>query len=169
MRGSVTTVSVLGKAVPTQSSTFQIIPRCWKSWRLVYARTFVPDDRLMRVAIVGSRGYLHYYRVLNFMFNHLPDKCEIVSGGAVGIDSAAKHGARVLSLEYTEFLPQYMIHGRKAPLLRNISIAKYCDRMVAFWDEESRGTKHSLAIAKSLGRPFIVINSSGDVWSNQQK
>lgn len=124
---------------------------------MLYARNLDEEDKPIKVAIVGSRTYLPYWKVLQYMHDHLEDNVVIVSGGADGVDSAAKYAAGVLGLGYKEFLPKYFMYGLKAPLYRNIEIAQSSDMMVAFWDGKSRGTKHALATMRALEKPFVVI------------
>ena len=117
-------------------------------------------DYRPRIAVVGSRNYRHWWRIPLVLYENFGDKdVIIVSGGADGVDSAAKYAARVLGLDYKEFLPKYHMYGLKAPLYRNIEIAEYCTQAVAFWDGESRGTKHLLATVRALEKPFTIIKS----------
>ena len=91
----------------------------------------------MKIAIIGSRGL-----VLSDLYRYIPDYAtEIVSGGAVGIDTCAEKYAKEKGLIFTKFLPDYESHSRQAPILRNIDIIDYSDEVIAFWDGKSRGTK----------------------------
>lgn len=106
----------------------------------------------MRVAVVGSRGI----RYAN-LDEYLPDGIdEIVSGGAVGIDTLAKDYARRHGLRLTEFLPDYGRYGRGAPLVRNEQIVDYADCVYAFWDGRSTGTRHVVRYARMKGKPCHV-------------
>lgn len=91
----------------------------------------------MKVAVIGSRNL----KVENIE-KYLPENTtEIVSGGAKGIDLCAKNYALEQNLRYTEFLPQYKLYGKSAPLKRNLEIINHADLVIAFWNGESRGTK----------------------------
>ena len=106
----------------------------------------------MKVAVVGSRRLS-----VNNLEKYLPlGTTEIVSGGAVGIDSSARRYANNFGLKLTEFLPDYENHGRSAPIRRNIDIINYADVIVAFWDGTSRGTKFVIDNAKKRGKKVIV-------------
>lgn len=83
----------------------------------------------MKIAIIGSRNI----RVCNIE-DHAADADEIVSGGARGVDSCAAEYARARGIILTEFLPEYDIYGRGAPIVRNKKIVDYADKVVAFWD-----------------------------------
>lgn len=109
----------------------------------------------MRVAVIGSRGL----RVEN-LEQYLPtDTTEIVSGGAVGIDTCAKEYALTHGIKLTEFLPEYKKYGRSAPLRRNVTIIEYSDLVLAFWDGKSRGTKFVIDNCKERGIPVRIFVS----------
>lgn len=109
-----------------------------------------------KVAIVGSRNFRPLDKVREYV-RLLPSYTTIVSGGARGVDSAAEMEARVQGMEVIVFLPDWNKHGKKAGFLRNIDIVNAADRVVAFWDGESKGTQHSINLAKKAGKPVEVI------------
>ena len=114
-----------------------------------------------RVAIVGSRDYSELKAVADYVYALPPDSI-VISGGAVGVDSRAEAVAKARGLRVVSFRPNYELHGKRAPLVRNEAIAIDCDRMVAFWDGESRGTMHVVGIAQRLGKPVEIITEGGD-------
>ena len=106
----------------------------------------------MKVAIVGSRGL-----EFNDFSPYLPEEVtEIVSGGARGIDQCARRYARAHGLKLTEFLHDYESYGRRAPLLRNLTIIDYSDLVLAFWDGSSRGTQFVIENCKKKNKPVKV-------------
>ena len=106
----------------------------------------------MKIAIIGSRGL-----TLDDITNYLPEECtEIVSGGARGIDRSARYYADMYGIPLKEFLPNYRVHGAKAPLVRNRLIVDYADVVYAFWDGNSRGTRYVIEYAQSVGKPVRV-------------
>ena len=107
----------------------------------------------MKIAIIGSRGI----KVAD-IGRYLPKECdEIVSGGAVGIDTCAANFARERGLKLTEFLPAYEKYGRGAPIIRNKQIVEYADEVLAFWDGASRGTLSVIKYCEKIGTPCRVI------------
>lgn len=76
---------------------------------------------------------------------------QIVSGGAKGADTLAIDWAVINWVPFREFLPDWDKHGKKAGILRNVEMAEYADTLVAFWDGESRGTKHMIGEALRKG------------------
>ena len=107
----------------------------------------------MKVAVVGSRDIK-----LDNLGDYLPDDLtEIVSGGAKGVDTTAREYATEHGIKLTEFLPEYNRYKRGAPLKRNIQIAEYADKVLAFWDGKSRGTKFVIDYCKNSNIPVEVI------------
>ena len=83
---------------------------------------------------------------------------KIVSGGARGADTLGIHYAIDNNIIYEEFLPNYSKYGKKAPFVRNKLIVNNSEIIVAFWDGNSRGTRHSLDYAINRGIKSIIIN-----------
>lgn len=112
------------------------------------------------VAIVGSRDYPDIDAVTLYVRSLVP-RTIVVTGGARGVDLAAATAARACRLPLIELKPDYAGLGEKAPLARNVLIARLCDRMVAFWDGKSTGTAHAMAQAKALGKRVELHKVSG--------
>ena len=107
----------------------------------------------MKVAVVGSRN-LTNIEIGRYISE---DVNEIISGGAVGVDSCAAEYARINGLKLTEILPQYDKYGRGAPIVRNKEIVNYADKVIAFWDGNSKGTLSVIKYAEKVGKPCEVI------------
>lgn len=114
----------------------------------------------MRVAIVGSRHFNDYellkremllLRISNIIPTH------IVSGGAKGADRLAEKFASEYNIPTTIYLPDWTRYGNRAGYLRNEKIVKDADCVIAFWDGESKGTKHSINLAEDMGKILHVI------------
>ena len=109
----------------------------------------------MKVAVVGSRNL-----TINNLGDSLPkETTEIVSGGARGIDRCARAYANTHNIRLTEFLPQYEIYGRSAPLKRNLQIIRYADMVLALWDGKSRGTRFVIENCKKENVPIKVFTT----------
>lgn len=107
----------------------------------------------MKIAVIGSRNL-----TVSCLERYLPQGVtEIVSGGARGIDSCAKEYALKNGIKLTEFLPEYEKYGRCAPLKRNLQILDYADLVLAFWDGQSRGTKHVIENCKNSEKLRVFI------------
>ena len=81
---------------------------------------------------------------------------EIISGGARGVDTSARDFANANGIKLTEFLPQYEMYGRRAPIIRNITIIENADLVMAFWDGNSRGTKFVIEECRKRGVPVRI-------------
>lgn len=107
----------------------------------------------MKVAVIGSRNITNIH-----LSNYLEKEVtEIVSGGAKGVDTSAKKYAEMKGIKLTEFLPEYEKYGRITPLKRNIEIINYSDKVIAFWDGKSRGTKFVIDNCKKLNKPITIV------------
>ena len=106
----------------------------------------------MKVAVVGSRSVF-----VTDIGMYISDGDEIVSGGAVGVDSCAAEYAKKNGLKLTVFLPQYERYGRAAPIVRNKKIVDYADKIIAFWDGKSKGTLSVIKYAEKTGKQCEII------------
>lgn len=108
----------------------------------------------VRLAVVGSRTFHDYNRLREVLFKYTPS--EIVSGGAVGTDSLAERYAKEQNIALTIFRPDWNTHGKKAGFLRNKIIVEHSDRVIAFWDGKSKGTKSTIDYAKQLKKECVI-------------
>lgn len=109
----------------------------------------------MKIAVIGSRSFRRY----DFMKQSLDSLnlgiSEIVSGGATGADRLSEKYAKDIDVPTKIFYPQFKQY--KHPYHhRNRLIAEYCDKLVAFWDGHSTGTKYTMNYAKRIGKEVIV-------------
>ena len=113
----------------------------------------------MRVAIVGSRGIC-----VKNLGEYLPEDCsEIISGGAVGVDSCAERYAYLNNVKIQVFLPDYKRYGRAAPIIRNKQIVDYADIVIAFWDGKSKGTLSVIKYCAETGTACRVITMNNNL------
>ena len=107
----------------------------------------------MTLAIIGSRDCPAVD--IEEYLDELPDA--IVSGGAQGADTYAREFAIKKGIRLIEHLPDYAKYGKAAPLVRNRLIIDDCDKVLAFWDGKSRGTKQTLDYAEMMGKPTKIV------------
>jgi len=113
----------------------------------------------MKLAVVGSRGFNDYDLLkskLDAIHLRKPITC-IVSGGAKGADSLGEKWAKENNIETLIFIPEWDKYGKKAGFLRNEDIIKNSDAVVAIWDEVSKGTAHSISLAKKYNKSCLVV------------
>ena len=107
----------------------------------------------MKLAIVGSRTITNVD-----IEKHLPQGVtQIVSGGAIGVDTCAANYAKAKGIPFKCFLPNYKLYGKKAPLLRNLEIAAYSDEVLVFWDGKSRGTDFTIRAFNRENKKVTII------------
>jgi predicted Rossmann fold nucleotide-binding protein DprA/Smf involved in DNA uptake len=102
----------------------------------------------VKIAIFGSRNIKNVN-----LKEFLPEEVdEIVSGGAVGVDTVAANYAKENGIKLVEFLPEYNLYGKGALMRRNKKIAEYADMGIAFWDGSSKGTIHTVKYFRELNK-----------------
>ncbi len=116
----------------------------------------------MKLAIIGSRSF-NDYPLLNRRLDKLRDDYgdldldAIISGGAEGADSLGARFAHQNNIKLVEFLPDWQQWGKSAGFVRNKQIITNCDEVLAFWDGVSKGTAHSLKLARDMKKPTTII------------
>lgn len=116
----------------------------------------LPEKGKERVAIVGSREWSEPLAILGHIFD-LPQSATIISGGARGVDRFAEQCARERGMKVVIHEADWETHGKRAGFIRNEKIVADCDRMIAFWDGKSPGTKMTIDLARKAGKRVDVI------------
>lgn len=114
---------------------------------------------MFKVIVAGSRTMRDYNllrRKLDQLLSQQTD-IEIVSGTANGADKLGERYARDREYVLKQFPADWEKHGKRAGYLRNAQMADYADALVAFWDEESKGTMHMIELAKAKGLRIVVV------------
>jgi predicted Rossmann fold nucleotide-binding protein DprA/Smf involved in DNA uptake len=115
----------------------------------------------MKIAFVGSRDWKHFDFscdiISDILHGHeIEENFYVVSGGARGIDTQAEQIAKSKGLQTIIFKPDWDKYGKRAGFLRNELIINEADFVVAFWNGESKGTKHSIDLAIKSGKPIDI-------------
>lgn len=119
-------------------------------------------EDMFYLIVAGSRGYTDYPAFCQaldaFIQNTLPHRnVVIVSGGAKGVDRMAERYAHERQYTLMVVLANWDKYGKRAGMVRNEEMGTIADGLVAFWDGESRGTRHMIAHMKQLGKPTKTI------------
>ncbi len=119
----------------------------------------------MKLAIVGSRSFTDWEELF-ITIHELVRIVEIeliVSGGAKGADKLAERFADFFDIPKKVIKPEWKLYGRKAGFLRNQDIVDAADKVIAFWDGKSKGTKSTIDIAKSQDKLLKIINFGEEI------
>jgi len=117
----------------------------------------IPGGRALRTIIAGSRDFKDY-SLLEAEVAKLPFKITtVLSGGARGADSLGEWWALQNKVSLERYPAKWDVYGRGAGYIRNKEMAEKCEALVAFWDGESRGTKHMINEALKLEREVVII------------
>ena len=109
----------------------------------------------MKVAIVGSRAWEDKQAIQNYIAPLPPDDI-IISGGAPGVDMLAAEFATRYNHIMIVVRPAWG-RGKTAGFERNTVIVELADRVVAFWNGVSPGTKDTISKARAAGKPVEII------------
>ena len=112
----------------------------------------------MVIAIVGSRDGLSWLAVKRVIGTLVArqDVGVIVSGGARGVDRLAESMAVAAGKKTHVIRADWDRLGRGAGFQRNVKIVEMADEVHAFWNGKSRGTAHTISIAKRMRKPVVV-------------
>ena len=129
----------------------------------------------MRMIVAGSRNFYDYKLlektlielINNFAYDgKISDymgilTLEIVSGNARGADSLGERFSDKHGIDLKLFKADWDKYGKSAGYKRNEEMANYAKNddgaLVAFWDGQSKGTKHMIDIGKKCELDVRVI------------
>jgi len=130
----------------------------WAEWDGVLEER---QRRPKRVMITGSREWTDEEKIRKAL-SGLPEGSTVVHGNARGADKIADRIAKELGFEVDVFPAKWREEGRRAGFLRNQRmVTSGIDKVIAFWDGESRGTAHAIYVAKELGIRTKVVYPQG--------
>lgn len=115
----------------------------------------------MKIAVIGSRAFKNHEYMKIVLMARIKDiqyyeDILIISGGAIGVDSWAEEVAKEAEVPTIIFKPDWDKYGKRAGFLRNELIINEADIVIAFWDGQSKGTKHSIDLAIKAKKPIDI-------------
>lgn len=116
-----------------------------------------------RLAVIGSRGYTDKERVFKILNANKHQIKLIVSGGCKNSADELAHewcketGVPILIFYAAWHDPETGLLDKASGFRRNWHIIKQADVILAFWNGTSKGTKHSIECAESLGKKVKII------------
>jgi hypothetical protein len=119
---------------------------------------------MVKVLVFGSRSIADYDTVknelerLNAHVADMGDSLDLISGGAIGVDTLAEQFAKEYELPIEVYKPQYHKFQNKnlAPLARNTQMVADCDWGMCFWDGVSKGTLHTIKEMAKAGKTVYI-------------
>jgi hypothetical protein len=113
----------------------------------------------MKIAIIGSREGFSQEDINNNLKSLINIKEDsLITGGAIGVDQYAISFSKAFNLPceiITPINPSIKINY----LYRNIEIITKADKMIAFWNGYSKGTKFVIDYAKARNKDIKIINT----------
>lgn len=109
---------------------------------------------MFRVIIAGSRKFGDYAllkKTMDSVLTNVQDDIAVVCGKARGTDTLGEQYAKERGYAVQYFPADWNRYGKVAGYIRNTTMAKNADALVAFWDGQSPGTRHMIQTAQSLG------------------
>lgn len=110
---------------------------------------------MIKVIVAGGRDFddakMLSEKLYNFAMPYNVSDIEWVTGKARGADTLGEMWAREAGAPVKEFPADWDRYGKAAGYIRNEQMAKYADVLIAFWDGESKGTKHMIDLARKHG------------------
>lgn len=111
----------------------------------------------MKILITGSRKFADVALVFKYLDENVNKFHDIIiHGGAPGVDSIAESWCQIHKVKSEIIRPLYP-SKKDYYLHRNAEMIGMCDKCIAFWDEQSRGTKFTFQYAKKRNKEVIVI------------
>lgn len=115
---------------------------------------------MFNVIIAGTRTFTDYdllCRKCDFYFQNRKPTA-IICGEAKGADTlgrryAIEHGINVLS-----FPADWDRYGKSAGYIRNQQMAEKADALIAFWNDESKGTRNMIDVARKKGLHCRIVH-----------
>ena len=119
------------------------------------------------ILVCGSRDWTDKDIILEALPFAI-EKIKIIHGGAKGADSLAGEIAQELGFEVVVFYPDWKKYGKAAGFKRNIQmLQENPDEVIAFWDGQSRGTKHTIDSDKKRNIPVTIWYEYDDILDRE--
>lgn len=112
----------------------------------------------MKIIIAGGRDFKDYELLKRICNDILPEfkNVSLVSGTARGADRLGERYAEENGYKVEKFPANWKRNGKAAGYMRNIEMAKYADGLIAFWDNDSRGTGSMIGFASEYKLMTVV-------------
>jgi len=127
----------------------------------------------LRIIIAGGRDFQNYNLLSSTLETYIREmrsmnisenQIVFISGTARGADTLGEQFARRQNYTVKQFPANWNLFGKRAGYIRNEQMAKYSVAngnrgvLFAFWDGQSKGTKHMIELARKYSLEVHVIN-----------
>ena len=115
----------------------------------------------MKIAVGGSRDFCGY-EILKDALNDVIQQLDgreiiLLSGHCRGTDQLVERYAEEMAIPIDLHPAQWEKYGKAAGIKRNYEMVDLADRIIAFWNGKSKGTKSLIDYARKTGKPVNVI------------
>ncbi len=119
----------------------------------------------IRITVCGSRNFIdekfvnkYLSEFIQFLKKQFENEINIIiiSGKAKGPDTFGENFAKNNNLQIEEFPADWDKHGKRAGYIRNKEMIDISNIVIAFYDGTSKGTAHSIKLAKDKGILTLV-------------
>ena len=109
----------------------------------------------MKVGFTGSRSATILNEKILDLLEGVCDDDIIIHGGARGADTLIAEYCKLHKIKQEIIRPINSVSENY--LRRNIEIITKCDKLIAYWDGKSRGTKFTIDYAKARNKEVIIV------------
>lgn len=119
------------------------------------ARQMVSEN----ILICGSRSDFNVVKVIASINKIVDDNSTalFIHGGARGVDRIADNILKLKNVNTEVHNPDYYKYGKVAPLIRDNEMVDKADKIYAFWNGRSKGTKYVISYSKEKHKNIEVI------------
>ena len=110
-----------------------------------------------RVIVAGSRNFNDWRLAYQTLNEHKDEIKEVICGDAKGADTIGAKWAEENRIKVNHFPADWQKYGAAAGYVRNKQMGDIADKLIAFWDGKSPGTKHMIEYMRELGKDIEVI------------
>ncbi len=110
----------------------------------------------MKIGFTGSRSIIKLTEEMLSVLDKVKNDDIIIHGGAIGADSLIREWCNLNNIAQ-EIIRPINPSNKSHYLYRNIEVITKCDKLIVFWDGESRGTKFTMDYAKSRNKEIILV------------
>lgn len=110
----------------------------------------------MNIGVVGSRDWPDRNFVNERLRAYVTKNDVVVTGGGRGVDTYAEYWAYAHDVPVIVYRPDWERYGRSAGFRRNHDIVRNADMVIAFSYNNSRGTAHSIELARHQGKSVLL-------------